>query len=160
MAELFTNLLRQEGIWSSSREEYASEKMSRLAKLLQMYSPNYYLIYKPQGVKTDTGIATHAIVEHHPGGNPYVIRWITDAALADPQAIVDWVAAGDLNRHNPKEILARIEAEEDLAKYEQKRIRAEKMAQEEDVAAAVLSGGRNHLHTFKHDGVKYESNTL
>jgi len=160
MAELFSNLLRQAGIWSSSREEYATEKMERLSKLLQMYSPNYYLVNKPEGVRSDAGTAYYAIIEHHPGGQPQVIRWITDPALENPQALIDWLAAGDTNRHDAKEILARMDAELELQEAEKERAQREKYAAEDEVTATILRGGHSRLHEFKHDGVKYASNVI
>lgn len=158
MAEDFTKLLVQEGIWSSTREEYATEKMERLSKLLQMYSPNYALIHKPQGVKIDTGLARYAIVEHRPGHQPHVIRWITEPAMEDPQSLVDWVAAGDLNRHNPKELLARFQAEEDLVEATKERERRERYQAEDEITTSIIRGGRNRLHSFRHGGKTYGSN--
>lgn len=139
-----------------SESNYVGEKLDTLRRILQMYSPTFDVLYNPEGRRVGDRICNFAILESPPGVEPYIIRYLTEQDIDDPVSIRDWVAGGDLRRHRPQDVLARIEMEEQIKIQEKRRIAAERQQEQADFAATVVRGGSNKLHTFKHGGRRYE----
>lgn len=147
-----TALNQQADVWSSERGEFVSSKHETLARQLQLYSSTYSLVYSPKGVDLAGKTARFAILESAPGREPYIVRYLLDEMLDNPQAIIDWIAAGDTRRHKAQDILAQIEAEDFRLDRVKKAARKEQNAPGNDLAASVVAGGRDHKFFYKANG--------
>jgi hypothetical protein len=142
--------------WDGNRNEFISQKMEDLHRILQMYSPTYDVVFNPEGRMIGGEPYNFAILESSPGREPYIVRYLKTSQLDNPTELRDWVAAGDTRRHRPDDIIARIEFEEAVKREERAKIQQAKLEADRDFTASAVRGGINKLHTYKHRGRKYE----
>ena len=76
--------------------------------------------------------------------------------MKEPHKIVAWLFHGDVVRHGADNILNRIEAEENAKKLMELKRQEDELEDRIEFGAFIMSGGRDKLHTVKHDGKKFE----
>lgn len=136
--------------------DFISTKHEQFDGLLHDYDPNFSCIFVPaEHRERDLSEFCYAIVATEPNRQPYVVRWLTAPMLDDPAQILAWLWAGDVRRQGKTTILDRLDAEEKFRKAAKLRAEAEIQAEQRDLLVNIIKGGRNRLHTYKHDGVKY-----
>ena len=136
--------------------DFISVKHEQFDSLLHDYDPYMSCIFVPaEHRERDLSEFCYAIVHAEPQKPPYVVRWLTPQMLDQPEKILAWIWEGDARRQGTYNILAKIDAEEKFKRLAQMRAEAEIQAEQRDLLENVVKGGRNRLHTYRHNGVKY-----
>lgn len=143
-------------VWSSERGEFISQDHARLASTLQDYNPNLSLVYIPMKDRTVTDTKPFAILESRPGFPPQIIRYLSESDMLNPQSILAWVFDGDVARHGVSTIMSRIENAEAAERLLALKRQEDDIEDRIELSAFLVSGGRNKLHTVKHNGQKFE----
>lgn len=138
-------------VWNSERNEFISTEHQAFAGILKDYNPNLSLVYIPAAEREADIQFPFAIVEQAPGKEPYIVRYMTEQQMLRPQDILAWLFEGDLRRHRPVDVLARIELQEKAEELLKLKQREEELDDIADHVAFVSTGGRDKLHTFKMD---------
>lgn len=142
------------GVWDAERGEFISDAHRRLAEIVNDYNPALFVAYIPRG--ETTALPPFAILERKQGREPVVIRYISAEQMQDPKSILTWLFEGDLIRHGMKNVLARVEIAEMAERALQLKQWEDEAVQREEQIAFFASGGRNKLHTIRHNGKKTE----
>lgn len=146
-----TNLTADALVWNAQLGEFINEDHSRMQRMLDEYTPGRYtLLYIPKAERTTSFESTRpwAIAERQQGAWE-VIRYLTEADMTDPAAVLAWLYNGDLARHSPNDVFDRIELEEKLRQDLISRKHAEQAAERRDYAAFLVSGGREKKHSLR-----------
>lgn len=149
-----TSLNRSATVWNSELGEFINEKHAHLAQVLQDYKPTLSLVYIPKQDRDATDTKPWAILDSPANMPAHIIRYLTDKEMEDPAAVLTWIFEGDLDKHRPNDVFARMEA---------KRAAEELMnlkKQEEDLADYLdlfEFAAKTNKHTWKHDGKVYNS---
>jgi hypothetical protein len=131
--------------------DFISVKHEQFDALLHDYDPYMSCIFVPaEHRERELTEFCYAIVHAEPQKPPYIVRWLTPEMLDQPEKIL-----GDARRQGRYNILAKIDAEEKFKKLARMRAEAEIQAEERDLLENIVKGGRNRLHTYRHNGVKY-----
>lgn len=138
--------------YSQEYGEFLSSKAARLAEVLHDYNPYLELVFVPRSKRDDTDTHPFAIRDNSPWRGGYIVRHITEREVDNPNAILEWLFEGDMSKHGVSEVMARVKAKE-AAENLMKLKREQDIAEErQDLAQALISGGRNKLNTFRHEG--------
>lgn len=143
-------------VWNSERGEFISQEHARLASVLHDYNPNLSLVYVPAKERTAADTKPFAILESRPGFAPQIIRYLTELEMRDPKAVLAWVFNGDTARHGVRNIMSRIDNEVAAEKLLTLKRQEDDYEDRIELVAFLSSGGRNKLHTVKHNGRKFE----
>lgn len=144
------------GTWSSEHGEFISDAHRQLAEVVNDYNPNLFVAHIPRTEGDGMEQFPFAIIEHQTGQEPVVIRYLTTEQMQNPKAILAWVFEGDLIRHRPLDVLTRLDAEARAEELLKMKAWEEEAQDREDQIAFFGSGGREKLHTIKHNGKKFE----
>ena len=109
-------------LYSSELGEFLPSKAARLAEILHDYNPYLEDLRK------------------------------TEREIEDPGAILAWLFEGDLSKHGFSDIVARSKAKEAAEQLLQHKREAEIAEERQELASAIISGGRNKLNSFRHNG--------
>jgi hypothetical protein len=142
-------------VWSSEVNEFISSKHQRFAEILNDYDPNFHLEYVPKRERSATDLKPFRIVSRDPGKPAHIIRDISDAEMENPQAILEWLFEGDVRKHRPEDVFARMEAKRLAAEVWNQKQEDDDEEDRRDLLAAVIRGGRDRKNWFRHDGVTY-----
>lgn len=143
-------------VWNSELRQFISEDHRRLAEVLHDYKPTFSLVFIPQADRQVGEQFPFAILDSPLGKEPYIVRYLTDAQMRRPAEVLAWCFEGDIIRHRPMDVLARIEAKENAEKLLDLKRRDDELQDRIEFGAFMFSGGRDKLHTIKHDGKKFE----
>lgn len=149
-----TSLNRSATVWNSDLGEFINEKHAHLAQVLQDYKNTLSLVYIPKQQRDATDTKPWAILDSPANMAPHIIRYLTDKEMEDPAAVLTWIFEGDLDKHRPDDVFAKMEA---------KRAAEELMnlkKQEEDLADYLdlfEFAAKTNKHTWRHDGRTYNS---
>lgn len=149
-----TSLNRSATVWNSDLGEFINEKHAHLAQVLQDYKNTLSLVYIPKQQRDATDTKPWAILDSPANMAPHIIRYLTDKEMEDPAAVLTWIFEGDLSKHRPDDVFAKMEA---------KRAAEELMnlkKQEEDLADYLdlfEFAAKTNKHTWRHDGRTYNS---
>lgn len=142
-------------VYSTEHGEFLPSKAARLAEVIRDYNPYLELRFIPSSQRDDTDTHPFAIWDNSPWrsrGEGYPVRHLTEREMEDPQSILQWLFEGDLSKHTSSEIWARDKAKE-LAESVLKAKRDAEIAEErQELAAAIMTGGRDRKHEFRHNG--------
>ena len=152
-----TSLGQASTVWNSELGEFISEDHRRFAEVLKDLKPTYSLVYIPKAdrVSPDEIAKPWAILEQVAGKPQYIVRYLSEVEMSNPQAILAWCLAGDLDRNRPGDVWRRIEAEENARQLMALKKREDELEDIMEFGAFVATGGRNKQHTFKHNGQTY-----
>lgn len=147
-----TNLFAPQGaqVWNSDLGEFINEDHRRFAEILHDLKPTYSLEYIPIAAReTEQDRAKPwRIVDSPDNLAPYVVRYLSETEMLNPQAILSWLLAGDIVRHGAASVLQRIEAEENARRLMDLKRQEDEMADRIEYAAFLTSGGREKKHTL------------
>jgi hypothetical protein len=149
-----TSLNRSATVWNSDLGEFINEKHAHLAQVLQDYKNTLSLVYIPKQQRDATDTKPWAILDSPANMAPHIIRYLTDKEMEDPAAVLTWIFEGDLSKHRPDDVFAKMEA---------KRAAEELMnlkKQEEDLADYLdlfEFAAKTNKHTWRHGGRTYNS---
>lgn len=127
---------------------FLSEKHRRIAEIIQDYEPTLFLAFVPPKIRDANEEYPFALI-HQPLNLPqYVVRRLKEEEV--DESLLAWIWASDNERHNPLLMIEKKEAAERVLKLKEEE---ERMAARREFAETVL---KSPLHTFKHDGKKYQ----
>lgn len=129
-----------------------SEKHLRVAERIKEYDPHLELAWIPPDKRSsdEPQLDTFCIIDRRDPGNPYVVRRLVEDEV--DERLIGWLWQNDMARQNPKDVLAKLDAEVEREKRDREKRNAEIREEARDKANTIL---RSPLHTFKHEGVTY-----
>ena len=139
-------------LYSSELGEFLPSKAARLAEILRDYNPYLELRFIPSSKRDDTDTHPFAIWDNSPWRGGYPVKHITEREIEDPGAILAWLFEGDLSKHGFSDIVARSKAKEAAEQLLQHKREAEIAEERQELTSAIISGGRNKLNSFRHNG--------
>lgn len=143
--------------YSQEFGEFLSSKAARLAEVLRDYNPYLELVFIPSSKRDASDTHPFAIRDNSPwrlgpGGQGYIVRHISEREMDDPQAILSWLFEGDLSKRGLSEIMARQQAKEAAEKLLDMKRQQDIAAERQELAAALVSGGRDKKNSYRHNG--------
>lgn len=139
-------------VYSQEFGEFLPSKAARLAEILHDYNPYLSLVFIPSNQRDETDTHPFAILDSSPWRPQNIVKHITEREMEDPQAVLRWLFEGDLSKHGLSDIMARAKAAEFAEGLLREKREAEIAEERQDLAAALVSGGRNKLNEFRHNG--------
>ena len=143
--------------YSTEYGEFLSSKVARLAEILHDYNRFLEVRFIPSSKRDDTDTHPFAIWDMSPwrlglDGQGYVVRHLSEREIEDTQAVLEWLFEADLSKHGVSDVMARAKAKEAAAELTRLKREQDIAAERQELAAAILSGGRDHKHEFRHGG--------
>lgn len=138
--------------YSQEYGEFLSSKAARLAEILRDYNPYLELAFIPRSKRDETDTKPFAIIDNSPWRPQNVVRHLTEAEADNPQAILQWLFEGDLSKHGVSELAARAQAAETAEKLLMHKKNAEIAAERQELAEAIVRGGRDKKNFYRHNG--------
>lgn len=139
-------------IYSQEHGEFVSSKALRLAQILADYNPYLELVFIPTSKRDATDTHPFAIKDNSPWRKPYIVRHITEREMDDPQSILAWLFEGDLSKSGISDVMARVQAKEAAEKLLNLKREQEIAEERQELVAALVVGGRDKKHVFRHNG--------
>lgn len=149
-----TSLNRSSTVWNSDLGEFISDAHAHLAQVLQDYKPTLSLVYIPQKDRDATDIKPWAILDSPANMPAHIIRYMTDEEMQRPAEILAWIFEGDLDKHRPDDVFARMEAKRAAAELMNYKKQEEELADHYDL---IEFAARTNKNTWKHDGKTYRA---
>lgn len=148
--------------YSQEHGEFLSSKAARLAEILRDYNPYLELCFIPSSKRDDTDTHPFAIRDNSPWrlgpqGEGYIVRHISERELDAPHVILEWLFEGDLSKHGMSDIMARAKAKEAAEQLLKLKKEQDISAERQELAAALVQGGRDRKHFFRHGGKIFTS---
>jgi hypothetical protein len=149
-----TSLNRSSTVWNSELGEFVSDAHAHLAQVLQDYKPTLSLVYIPQKDRDVTDVKPWAILDSPANMAPHIIRYMSDAEMQKPAEILAWIFKGDLTKHRPDDVFARMEAERAAEELMNLKKQEEELADHYDLIAFAAKTNKN---TWRHNGKTYRA---
>lgn len=149
-----TTLNRSAQVYNSDLGEFISEKHAHFAQILQDYKPTLSLVYIPKKDRDTTDTKPWAILDSPANLPAHIIRYMSDAEMEDPAKILAWIFEGDLDRHRPNDVFARMEAKRAAEELMNLKKQEEELA---DYLDLFEFAAKTNKHTWKHDGKTYRA---
>jgi len=145
-------------VYNSDLGEFVSDDHVRFAQVLKDLKPTYSLVYIPVSKRATPEEKKHpwAIMDKPDNLSEYAVRFLSEEDMKAPHKVIAWLFDGDVVRHGAKNILKRIESEENAKKLLDFKRQEDDLEDRIEYGAFLINGGRNKLHTVKHDGKKFE----
>ena len=153
-----TYLGQSHNVYNHYLKEFVSEDDMLFAQILKDLKPTYNLVYIPLKDRTtpEEKQKPWAILDKPDNLPEYVVRYMSEEEMKTPHKIIAWLFEGDVVRHGAENVLKRIEAEENAKKLMDLKRQEDELEDRIEYGAFLMSGGRNKLHTVKHNGKKFE----
>ena len=149
-----TTLSQSGAVWNSDLGEFIDSRHAHLAEILHDYKPSLFLVYIPKKDRDATDTKPWAILDKPEGMQEHIVRYLSDAEMENPTAILQWVFEGDLTKHSADDIFNRIEA----GRRADELMQTLKKRDEIDEALELIEfAAKTNKHTWKHDGKVYHS---
>jgi len=129
---------------------WINEEISRTVEIIRQKWSNLDVRWVPPENRGPKDSA-FAIVEKRSDGKEEVVFYVDNEKNFNRNVLAR-IELGDMSKHNTLEI---IEAQERAHKEYQRKLWQEQVEEANDFIAFVASGGRNKLHTVRHNGRKY-----
>lgn len=140
-------------VWSSELGEFVDQNHVILAGMLQDYDPRFSLAYLPAAHQGAFGQHKPFMIQERTNDGRLVdIRGLTYAEMADPAAIIAWVALGDVRRRGVDTVFAEMEFKRLANAAIDERRREEERADRREMIETLARGGRDRKHFYRHNG--------
>lgn len=149
-----TTLNRSSQVYNSDLGEFVSEAHSHLAQVLNDYKPTLSLVYIPKKDRTADDTKPWAILDSPANMAPHIIRYLTDAEMAKPAEVLAWIFEGDLDKHRPDDVFARMEAKRAAQELMDLKKQEEELADHMELIDFAV---RTNKNTWKHNGRTYRA---
>lgn len=143
-------------LWSSEVNEFISSKHQRLAEIINDYDEDFFLVYVPKRGRDESDTKPFRIVSKEPGKPSHVVKDLSEAEMDNPQEVLKWLFEGDVRKHRPDDIFARMEAERLAAEVWAQKQEDDEEEDRRDLLTQVVRGGRDRKNYFRHNGVTYK----
>lgn len=153
-----TSLGQSAQVFNSDLGEFVREDHVHFAQILKDLKPTYNLVYIPVKDRTtpEEKQKPWAILDKPDNMPEYIVRYMSEEDMKQPHKIIAWLFEGDVVRHGADNILKRIEMEENAKKLMELKRQEDELEDRIEFGAFIMSGGRDKLHTVRHDGKKFE----
>lgn len=139
--------------YDSNVRDFISSKHQHLAEILHDYDDTLSVEFIPSLERTDDDAKPFRVVQTpRDGREKYVVRYLNEREMNDPEQVLLWVWEGDFKKHSPDAIFNRIEARRLAKELLKEKNEADERAERVDLMANLAAGGRDHKHYYKHDG--------
>ena len=140
-------------LYDSTVHDFISSKHQHLAEILADYDDTLSLEFIPAMARDDTDSKPFRVVQTpRDGREKYVVRYLNEREMSDPQQVLLWIWEGDFRKHNPNAIFDRIEARRIAEELLKEKNEADERAAQVDLMANLAMGGRDRKHFFRHNG--------
>lgn len=150
-----TSFAASAGVWHPKYGQFISDNHRRLAELIHDYNEAFSLVFIPENARQGEQFP-FAIVQEMQNAQPVIIRYLDEAMLREPEKVLAWLWEGDLRRQRPVDLIDRMDLQDAAQHMLIQKQRREEREEQNRMAAFLASGGRNRLHTVKHNGKKFE----
>lgn len=139
--------------YDSTVRDFISSKHQHLAEILHDYDDTLSVEFIPSLERTDDDAKPFRVVQTpRDGRDKYVVRYLNEREMDDPQQVLLWIWEGDFKKHNPDAIFNRLEARRIASELLKEKDEADERAERIDLMANLASGGRDRKHYFRHNG--------
>lgn len=149
-----TTLNRSSQVYNSDLGEFISEAHAHLAQVLQDYKPTLSLVYIPKKDRDETDTKPWAILDSPANMAPHIIRYMSDTEMQNPAEILAWIFEGDLTKHRPDDVFARMEAKRAAEELMNLKKQEEELA---DHMELIEFAAKTNKNTWKHNGRTYRA---
>lgn len=152
-----TQFTTEARVYSSETRDFISQKHQQFAQILNEYDDTLTLEYVPTLDRTEDDTKPFRIRQTpRDGRKPYIVRYLTAAEMDRPAEILAWIWEGDLKKQRPVSVLERMEAQTKFEQVLKMKQEDEIREEQKDLLLNLVTGGRNRLHTYRHNGKKFE----
>lgn len=141
--------------YDSALGEFINDDHVRLARVISDYKPTWSLEYVPRKDRDATDSKPWRIVERDPRFGLHVLRYLSDEEMKRPNEVLAWLFAGDQDKHDRRDIIARFDLEDRAARLLEMQKDLDEREDLKDKMMFLASGGRNHLHSMKFNGKRF-----
>jgi len=149
-----TSLNRSSTVWNSDLGEFISDAHAHLAQVLQDYKPTLSLVYIPVKDRDETDTKPWAILDSPANMAPHIIRYMSDEEMQKPAEVLSWIFEGDLTKHRPDDVFARMEAKRAAEELMNLKKQEEELA---DHMELIEFAAKTNKNTWWHNGKKYQA---
>jgi len=149
-----TTLNQTANVWNSDLGEFISDAHAHLAQILQDYKPTFSLVYIPKKDRDETDVKPWAILDSPANMPPHIIRYLTDAEMQRPAEVLAWIFEGDLDKHRPDDVFARMELKRQAEELMNLKKQEEELADHMDL---IEFAARTNKNTWRHNGKTYRA---
>lgn len=136
------------GTYDPELGEFISDSHVHLAAVIHDYKPTLSLVYIPKKDQTAFD-KPWAIIEKDPRFGESIIRYLSDAEMQSPSAVLAWLFNGDQDKQGTINVLQRIENEATAQKLLDLKRQEDELEDAIDHMQFYLSGGREKKHTLR-----------
>lgn len=149
-----TTLHQTANVWNSDLGEFVSDAHMHLAQVLQDYKPTLSLVYIPIKDREADDTKPWAILDSPANMPPHIIRYLSDIEMQKPAEVLAWIFEGDLDKHRPDDVFARMEAKRAAEELMNLKKQEEELADHYELISFAAKTNKN---TWKHNGRTYRS---
>lgn len=134
---------------------FLPSKAARLADVLHDYNPYISLVFIPPRERSESDVFPYGLLDSSPWREPYIIRHLTEQELEQPAEVLAWLFEGDLSKHRTVDIMAKQKIRADAEKLMNMKAEEDAAAERQELAAALMVGGRDRKHYYRHNGTTF-----
>ncbi len=149
-----TALAHSSQVWNSDLGEFVSDAHVHLAQVLNDYKPTFSLVYIPQKDRDAEDTKPWAILDSPANMPAHIIRYLSDQEMQRPAEVLAWIFEGDLDKHRPDDVFARMELKRQAEELMNLKKQEEELA---DHYELIEFAARTNKNTWKHNGRTYRA---
>lgn len=137
-----------EYVWVPDANAFISERVRRVSEIVNEYDPGLFIAPIPDQLRGGEPDKDFALIHEHSNGKVYCVKKLKENEI--DESLIAWLWSHDNERSS---VLARIEAHDAAVRALKLKQQIEEREENKDIGATILG---SKLHTFKHNGKKYE----
>lgn len=149
-----TALAHSSQVWNSDLGEFVSDAHVHLAQVLNDYKPTFSLVYIPKADRDADDTKPWAILDSPANMPAHIVRYLTDAEMQRPAEVLAWIFEGDLDKHRPDDVFARMELKRQAEELMNLKKQEEELA---DHMELIEFAAKTNKNTWKHNGRTYRA---
>lgn len=149
-----TSLAHSSQVWNSDLGEFISDAHVHLAQVLNDYKPTFSLVYIPKADRDADDTKPWAILDSPANMPAHIVRYLTDAEMQRPAEVLAWIFEGDLDKHRPDDVFARMELKRQAEELMNLKKQEEELA---DHMELIEFAAKTNKNTWKHNGRTYRA---
>lgn len=147
-----TALAHSSQVWNSDLGEFVSDAHVHLAQVLTDYKPTFSLVYIPKKDRDADDTKPWAILDSPANMPAHIVRYLSDAEMQRPAEVLAWIFEGDLDKHRPDDVFARMELKRQAEELMNLKKQEEELA---DHMELIEFAAKTNKNTWKHNGRTY-----
>lgn len=157
MSSLDAALTVDAPVYDTTYGEFVSAKHARFAEVLHDYNPYFSLVFIPSSQRDETDTHPFAILDSSPAKPRHIIKHISEREMDNPEEILAWIFEGDLSKHSLNAVIDRALLKKQAAELLQLKRDQDLAAERQELAAALIQGGRDKKHFYRHNGKTFRN---